>query len=346
MDFTKTAVLRGKEQVTLEQRRLPELDENSVLVKIHACNICTSEYGVYNGSRTSRPIPLVFGHEWSGEVLKAGTHVMGFKEGDMVACGYEFDPYSPESLEGRTSECRHIKTANDLNDDGYYGNAGCAEYAVKSQVGLYKIDQSVDPAVGGLLEPVASVVYGLRKLHVEKNETIVVIGAGTMGIINAVTAREYGCRVIISELLDKKLETARAYGFEVIDAKEMDPVKEVMRLTDNRGADAVVVAVGAQAATDQAFEMLKPKRGRVLLFAAAYPSPQISLDVNTIHYRKLDIIGTFGADHCDFTEAARLINKGVDYSRVIECCYKLDQIDEAFQAACAMGAYRVCVKMD
>ena len=346
MDFTKTAVLRGKEQVTLEQRRLPELDENSVLVKIHACNICTSEYGVYNGSRTSRPMPLVFGHEWSGEVLKAGAHVMGFKEGDMVACGYEFDPYSPESLEGRTSECRHIKTANDLNDDGYYGNAGCAEYAVKSQVGLYKIDQSVDPAVGGLLEPVASVVYGLRKLHVEKNETIVIIGAGTMGIINAITAREYGCRVIISELLDKKLETARAYGFEVIDAKEMDPVKAVIRLTDNRGADAVVVAVGAQAATDQAFEMLKPKRGRVLLFAAAYPSPKISLDVNTIHYRKIDIIGTFVADHCDFTEAARLINKGVDYSRVIECCYKLDQIDEAFQAACAMGAYRVCVKMD
>ena len=69
---TKTAVLRGKEQLAIEDRALPELTPDSVLVKIKACNICTSEYGVYNGSRT-RPYPLVFGHEWAGEVLETGS---------------------------------------------------------------------------------------------------------------------------------------------------------------------------------------------------------------------------------------------------------------------------------
>ena len=343
----KTAVLHGKEQVELVDRPLPEMDDQSVLVKIRACNICTSEYGVYNGARTTRPMPLVFGHEWSGEVLEVGSAVMGIQKGDLVACGYEFDPASPESLEGRTGECRHIKTANDLNPDGYYGNAGMADYAVKSQVGLYKIEPGVSLPVAGLLEPIASVVFGQHKLRVRRGETVAVIGAGTMGIINALLAREYGCRVIVSELLKKKIAAARDCGLEVIDAGEADAVKEVMRLTDGRGADAVVVAVGAQSAVDQAFEMLKPKRGRVLLFAAAYPSPKNSVDVNTLHYRKIDVVGTFGADHRDFSEAAEFINRRqIDFSPLIETCFPLNEIDAAMKAACVPGAYRVCVCMD
>lgn len=342
---TKTAVLRGKEQLTIENRTLPELTPDSVLVKIKACNICTSEYGVYNGSRT-RPYPLVFGHEWAGEVLETGSHVDHLKRGDMVACGYEFDPTSPESLEGRTGECRHIKTANDLNPDGYYGNAGFAEYAVKSKVGLYRITPGVDPAVAGLLEPIASVVFGLRKLNVHWGETVVVIGGGTMGLLNALMAREYGARVLVSELLPKKLETVRGCGIEVIDAGAADPVQEVMRLTGGRGADAVILAVGAQSATDQSFEMLKPKRGRVLLFAASYPSPRINLDVNTIHYRKIDIMGTFGADHRDFQTAADAINRGkIDFTPVIESRYSFENMEDAMKAACVPGAYRVCVEM-
>ena len=342
---TKTAVLRGKEQLTIENRALPELTPDSVLVKIKACNICTSEYGVYNGSRT-RPYPLVFGHEWAGEVLETGSHVDHLKKGDMVACGYEFDPTSPESLEGRTGECRHIKTANDLNPDGYYGNAGFAEYAVKSKVGLYRIVPGVDPAVAGLLEPIASVVFGLRKLNVHWGETVVVIGGGTMGLLNALMAREYGARVLVSELLPKKLETVRGCGIEVIDAGAADPVQEVMRLTGGRGAAAVILAVGAQSATDQSFEMLKPKRGRVLLFAAAYPSPRINLNVNTIHYRKIDIMGTFGADHRDFQTAADAINRGkIDFTPVIESRYSFENMEDAMKAACVPGAYRVCVEM-
>ena len=119
-----------------------------------------------------------------------------------------------------------------------------------------------------------------------------------------------------------------------------------MRLTGGRGADAVILAVGAQSATDQSFEMLKPKRGRVLLFAASYPSPRINLDVNTIHYRKIDIMGTFGADHRDFQTAADAINGGkIDFTPVIESRYSFENMEDAMKAACVPGAYRVCVEM-
>ena len=346
IQYTKTAVLRGKEKLTIENRKLPEIDEHSVLVKIKACNICTSEYGVYNGSRTSRPYPLVFGHEWSGEILEVGSKVYELKKGDYVACGYQFDPYTEASKEGRTSECPHLITANDLNSDGYYGNAGFAEYVVKPEVQLYKIKKGVDPAIAGLLEPISTVIFGLNKLRIKRGETIVVVGAGTMGIINALIAREYGCRVIISELLPKKITVAKNYGFEVINAKECDPIKKVMELTDGKGADAVILAVGAQKATDQSFEMIKQKRGRILLFAASYPSPKINIDVNTIHYRKMEIIGTFGADYRDFREGQNLINSGkIDFSPVIESRFSFDKMEDAMKAACVLGAYRICVEM-
>ena len=77
-----------------------------------------------------------------------------------------------------------------------------------------------------------------------------VIGAGTMGLINAQTAKAYGCRVIVSEMIPKKIETAKAMGFEVIDCNESDPVEKVKELTEGIGADAVIVAVGEKIDTD------------------------------------------------------------------------------------------------
>ena len=139
----------------------------------------------------AEPAPTLWYSVMSGRV---SADVDDLQVGDQVACGYEFDPASPESLEGRTGECRRIKTANDLNPDGYYGNAGFAEYAVKSKVGLYRIEKGIDPSIGGLLEPIASVLFGLRKLRVKHGETVVVIGAGTMGLLNGLLAREYGAR--------------------------------------------------------------------------------------------------------------------------------------------------------
>lgn len=341
---TRTAVMRGKGNVCIEERMLPEVGENDVLVQVQACNICTSEYGVYNGART-RPSPLVFGHEWAGKVLAVGQKVMDIKMGDLVACGYQFDPYSPESLQGRTSECRNILSADIPNPDGYYGNAGFAEYAVMSQIALYKIRQDADPAIAGLLEPIATVVSGIRRMNVKPSDTVVVIGAGTMGLLNALVLREYGCRVIVTELLEKKLKTARELGLEVVDSAAVDAVAEVKRLTNEKGADAVVLAVSAQKATDQAFDMLKKNRGKLLLFAAGSPSPVIKTDVNTLHYRKIEIYGTYGADHVDFAEAARLINKGMDFSAVIEARYPFNEMEDAMKAACVPGAYRIAVIM-
>ena len=197
-------------------------------------------------------------------------------------------------------------------------------------------------------EEIRNDTEGAKKLRLKPFETVVVIGAGTMGLINAQTAKAYGCRVIVSEMIPKKIETATATGFEVIVCTESEPVEQVKELTEGIGADTVIVAVGATSANSQGLEMLKQNDGRMLLFAAGYPVPELKVDSNMLHYRKMELIGTFGADHEDFKEAAQaLSSKVVDVSKLVEeKKFPLSRLQEAYEEASKPGMYRVSVMLD
>ena len=340
----KTAVLTAVETAEVIDRELPELGEHDVLVKIDANNICTSEYGAFNGAR-KRPLPLVFGHEWAGTVVEVGSAVDSVAVGDYIASGYQYDPYSEPSREGRTSECTKLQSADHPNPDGYFGNAGCANYAVAKEVACYKIDKGIDPSVAALLEPLGTCCAGFRRFGIEYGQTVVVIGAGTMGVLNALVAKAHGCRVIITEMMPKKLETAAKLGLETIDVSKCDPVEKVRELTGGKGADGVIIAVGASGAYAQALEMAKEKRAPLLIFTAGYPAPKWELDPNTVHYRRMVIVGSYGADAVDFREAASMINMGAaDFSQLVEEKIPLDKIQEAFEEACKPGMYRISVQ--
>ena len=340
----KTAVLTAVETAEVIDRELPELGEHDVLVKIDANNICTSEYGAFNGAR-KRPLPLVFGHEWAGTVVEVGSAVDSVAVGDYIASGYQYDPYSEPSREGRTSECTKLQSADHPNPDGYFGNAGCANYAVPKQAACYKIDKGIDPSVAALLEPLGTCCAGFRRFGIEYGQTVVVIGAGTMGVLNALVAKAHGCRDIITEMMPKKLETAAKLGLETIDVSKCNPVEKVRELTGGKGADGVIIAVGASGAYAQALEMAKEKRAHLLIFAAGYPAPKWELDPNTVHYRRMVIVGSYGADAVDFREAASMINMGAaDFSQLVEEKIPLDKIQEAFEEACKPGMYRISVQ--
>ena len=125
-----------------------------------------------------------------------------------------------------------------------------------------------------------------------------------------------------------------------------DPVAEVKRLTGGVGADAVIAAVGATAAYKQGYEMLSRCRGRLLIFPAGYPKPELQVDPNELHYRKIEIIGTFGADLVDWMDSATLLSK-----QLIDCSYSLEgkgfaaRHPEGIRSGCDAGAYRVTVDL-
>ncbi len=177
-------------------------------------------------------------------------------------------------------------------------------------------------------------------------EKVVIIGAGTMGLLNAQAVRAYGGQVILTELMDKKIEIAKSMGFQVIDAKKDNSVELVKELTGGEGADAVIVAVGVTQANQQALEMVKKLEGRVLFFAAGYPAPKLNIDSNVIHYRKIELTGTYGADMKDFCVAAKLLNERlVDVSLLIETSFPLSEIQKAYEVASTPGSYRVSIEL-
>jgi L-iditol 2-dehydrogenase len=342
-------VLTKAGQAEIREKELPPLGEYDVLVKQEACNICTTDYGQWLGLREHQGYPMAGGHELSGELVALGKGVVGFEVGDKVSLIYEGCGVCEACRVGEIIQC--VDDSYDMrvpSEEGYYGKLfGFADYMVRDVRSLVKMNPEIPAGERAFVEPLATVVAGLKKLRAQPMETVVVIGAGTMGLVNAQALRANGCRVIVTELVDRKIQVAKAMGFEVIDVEEADPVEKVKALTGGQGADAVVVAVGTTAANTQAMEMVKEYDGRVLLFSAGYPAPKLETDSNIVHYRRLELIGAYGASYADFLEAARMINtRVVDLSKLIEPeFFTLSQIQEAFKSASEPGKYRVSLTL-
>lgn len=346
LETMKFGVLTKAGRAEVHERPLPPIGMHQVLVRQEACNICTTDYGQWLGLREHQGYPMAGGHEGAGVVASVGSMVSDYKVGDHVAMAYDGCGECIPCRQGDVLHCTD-KSITGAKEDGYLGAFGFANYYVRNTRSIIKISSSLPYSEAAFLEPLATVIKGLKKLRIKPMETVVVIGAGTMGMVNAVAARANACRVIVSEVMENKISTARKMGFEVIDANETEPIEEVKKITDGKGADIVIVAVGSTMAHNQALEMLKKTDGRILLFAAGYPPPEMDLNPNVIHYRRIELIGTFAADSADFFTAGKMLSTGaVDVSHLVEQKrFPLKEIQKAYEYAATPGMYRVSVAL-
>lgn len=329
----------------IRERSLGEINENQVLVKQLACNICTTDYGQWKGLREHQGYPHANGHEGAGIIIEKGEKVTELEVGDLVAMTYDGCEECEFCKRGDYGLC--LRKKEKRTSDGYKGDFGFSDYLIRNANGFVKMNSKLDPSEAAFLEPLATVVSGIRKLRLKSKETVVVIGAGTMGILNAQVARVWGARVIISEIMEKKLKTAKALGFETIDSTSDDPIKKAKEMTNEKGPDCVIVAVGSTEANEQAVKIVKEMEGRILLFAAGYPVPKMQVDSNELHYRRLELLGTYLAKKEDFQFAGRLLSEyKVDVSRLIEKKFSFEDMQSAYKYACLPGMYRVSVLMN
>ncbi len=344
----RMAILSGQEDIACVENELNDkLQERDLLIKIEACNICTSEYGIYSGARKAK-FPYTIGHEWSGHVVRCGTGVTRFKVGDYVVGCYEYDPASEEAQVGNSSSSPRTYAYDQLNDNGYYGRfRACAEYLIQPEISTFKMNETVDPSEAAFLEPLSTVISGIKKMDLKVTDTVLVIGAGTMGILNALVASSYGATVVSTEFMPKKVEVARALGLQTIQLRGSSLEEHVEQIkTESKIAsfDKVIVAVGVSGAYQQAFRMLKRNDGLALLFAAGYPEPDLGISANEIHYRKMTIVGTYTANYQDFKDAAFLLSTGkIKVSLLVENRVPLSDIDAAMRQAIVPGAFRISV---
>ncbi len=343
----KFGVIVSEKKAEVHEHEAPAYNENQVLVRNKACNICTSDYQQWLGLRPHQKIPMAFGHENAGIVCEVGANVKNVNVGDRVVTNI----YQPcmqcdicrknkNSMLCRNSDLKPLEA----DEHGYYGIYACSEYMVMDSKHVYRIEKDIPFEQMAFCEPLSTVVCGIEQLEVKPSEKILVIGAGTMGMLNALLARFFGADIIISDISSDKIENAKAMGFDqTINPAEEDYEERVKELTNGKGVDAVIIAVGASSAYKQALDV-SVKGGRLLIFAAGYPEPKWEMDPNLVHYKQLKVIGTYGCRPSDFQYATELLGNGsINVERLIEKKVPLDDIQSAFETATQKDAFRVSV---
>lgn len=333
----------------------PKPGPSDLVIKMNICNICTNDYQQFNGMRKKKT-PMAAGHECSGIIVWKGEKVSSFFEVGMQVSNYiNSCGVCYECRTGHESDCAVHDHFDGSYEDGFYGRPiggrGFANYMVVDQRRVVPVANDIEPACAAFLEPFSAALHAQRKAHIKPGEDLVVIGGGTMGLVNAQVGHALGARVIVTELDPFKLERARSMGIcDVIDAKNEDPIARVNELTGGKGADIAIPTIALSAAYQQAYNVLRRTSGRIVLYSAGYPTPELPddlKDANKIHYRKIDVVGTIGADGIDCADAARMISNRLvrpEYILQQKEAIPLRDIQKAYELACA-GTYRISVDL-
>jgi len=338
----RAAQLHGVRDLRVETVPRPGISTpDEVLLRIHACGICPSDLRTYTGSgklKGQLPHSMIPGHEWVGEVLAIGAEVRGFKAGDRavpswrVDCGHCY--YCGQGLFNYCEQPLHSRV-----------RGGFCEYGVAPASALQHIPNGISYEEATFTEPLACCINGIGMSNVRLGDDVLIVGGGPIGLLHAQLARLLGGRVIVSEPTAARREMARQLGaHETLDPSTEDLRERVHALTDGRGAQTVIVAVGAPQAISQALQVVATC-GTVNLFAGVYPAAEIALDPNWIHYKQLIVTGSHDFTPHNFRTALRLIRHGmVRVAPLISHVMPLELISAAFDLVAERKGAKVVVR--
>ena len=334
----KAAVYHGPRDIRIEDIPTPVPGPNELLVAVRACGICGSDlhtyrYGIFED--LGREIPghsgRLMGHEFSGVVAEVGAGVSGMPRGRDIKVG--------QRIAG-------------------LGRGAYAEYVVVpvDDRSYHPLPDHVSFEEAATFEPFATSLHGVGLARPGEGETVVILGAGIIGLgaVQAIRAQTSGVRVIVVDGTQTRLDMARQMGAdEVIDFTEGDPVEQVLTLVGEQAiprlgyrggnVDAVIDCAGAVNSSQQGLQMLKQEDGRLVLVALfEHPGP---LDRNIIVRKHVQLLGSWASTTTDLRFAIELMaSRRVDRTALVSHEFALDQADEAFAVQERGQAIKVVVK--
>jgi len=338
----KAAIFYGPRQVRLEEVSVPYIGSDEVLVKVRAALTCGTDRKMYlRGHHLFKP-PFVFGHEFAGDIVKVGSKVNNFEPGMRVVAANS----------APCNTCYFCKSGNySLCDNLFIRLSGAfAEYiiipgAIVSK-NLLPIPKSVTYKEAALLEPLACVVHGVEESKINLGDTVVINGAGPIGLMYLQVVKLKGARVIITDKLEERLKLALKLGaYKAINISHIqDPVKEVRKFTeDERGADVAIEAVGLPKVWEQTIAMVR-KGGLVNLFGGCDSGTKISIDTKLIHYSQMSIKGVFHHTPRHIKRALSLISyKSIDTNSLITHEFSLSEIFTVIEMMLAHKGIKIAV---
>jgi L-iditol 2-dehydrogenase len=330
----RAAVWRGGSELKLEEWELPPLGGQDVLVKVTACGLCGSDLHVLDGGFPGLAPPVVLGHEPAGTVVDVGSSVDRFAPGDAVT-------WEPNVACGRCMQCRNGQEAN-LCESRVRVSGSFATHTVVPLQALHRLPPGCDPKAAILAEPLACALYAFERGQVRLDQSIAIIGAGTIGLLLVMLARAAGARAItVSDPNEAKREMARRLGADAAVDPLVDGFDDARaRLTQGRGFDVAFEAVGLPQTVEDTLRVVRPG-GHAVLVGASRPTDVAKLDLTSIQRRDLTISACWLRRHT-FQRAVSLLQT-LPVAELVTHEVGLSDVDEAIRLLRGGSAIKVAV---
>lgn len=318
--------------IRLEQVDVPKITKDEMLIRNRVALTCGTDLKMYlRGHRLVTP-PLIIGHEFAGTIEQVGEDVRGFAEGMNVTAANSAPCLSCYYCRiGKHNLCERL----DEVLVGFSSPGAYAEYVrlpgrIVGQ-NTYEIPKGVSFEEAAFLEPLACVVHGGELAGVKTDDLVFVVGAGPIGLLHILLAKARGAKTVaVADSSPERLRRAAELGADqTVDSK--DPVSEVKKLSEGRGADVTIEAVGKPETWELAVRTTR-KGGTTVLFGGCPAGTTASIDTGTVHYGELTLKGVFHHTPANVREALRLIStRKVNVAPLITHRMRLAEVEAALQ---------------
>lgn len=328
-------VYRGINDLRVETVPVPTIGRGEILVQVAACGVCPTD--IKKIQQGTLAPPRIYGHETAGTIVQVGAAVRGFRVGERVGLHHHVPCMKCHFCRHRAfAQCETYRRTG-ITAGFEPAGGGYAEYVRVMDFclpGVVRIPRRNTFLEGAMLEPVNTVLKGIEMLPLLRKDTVLVTGAGPIGLLFIQLLTLRGIQVIATDLLPTRQERARQAGARhVLDGARPDLVDELRRLSGGRGLDAAVICVPVDAVVPQAQAALRGG-GTVLLFAHTVRGKSAPIDLGVVCVDEKTLAGSYSADFTLQRQAARLVfSRKLDVRPLITHTFPLGQTADAVALA-------------
>jgi threonine dehydrogenase-like Zn-dependent dehydrogenase len=328
---------------------MPKIQPDEALVKVEATAICGTDVKIVrNGSRRAKPGQrLVLGHEFAGTIHEVGSAVRGLTKGMRVGVAPNFGCGHCEAcIKGMSNMCAQY-SAFGIDIDGSHTSYVRIPAAAIAQGNVVELPPEATWEEMAVAEPLSCVLNGQNSVNLKAGDTVLVYGAGPMGLLHVVLAAASGAsRIIMADPVGARLGKASEVGAtSTVDSSRDSVADHVKAQTNGRGVDVIFTAASVAEIVPEALQLLAPF-GRFCLFAGLLKGKSnVTIDANPIHYKNLLITGTSGGCNADYRTTVKLIaSRRVDVRPVISHVFPMSKIADAYAMASSGRGQKIVIK--
>ncbi|MBW4505470.1 MAG: zinc-dependent dehydrogenase [Scytonematopsis contorta HA4267-MV1] len=345
----KAQVFRGVNQLSYEDIPVPALEPNEVLVQVGVVGLCQSDikkirYSLYEP-------PRIFGHETAGTIAAVGSNVENWQVGQRVAVMHHIPcmrcAYCMNENYSMCETYKNITTTAGFAPSG----GGFAEFVkvpghIVENGGLIPIPDDISFEEASFVEPTNCCLKAVKKAQIAPGQTVLVTGAGPIGLMFIMLVKYFGGKAIATDLLPSRIEKALSVGAEAaFDARDPDLSSKIQKLTDGLGVDVALLAVPSDKAFFQALDCTR-KGGKILFFAEFPDELEIPINPNILYRREIDLMGSYSSSYKLQNLSADIVfNRRIDIKALVSHQYSLQDLSVAVEKAVAPTAdtYKILI---